>query len=64
MDYDHDENGNTIVTELEVTEDNEEEEPMEIETNMLDEVALERLRKLPSPIVIKSTIGTKFLCMC
>ena len=63
LDCDHDENSNTMATELEVAEENEEEEIMEIETNMSDEVTLERLRKIPSPRVTKSRIGTKSLCM-
>ena len=59
MDYDHDENSTTMVTELEIAEENEEEESNAIEKNMLDEVTLGRLRKLPSPRVTKSRIGTK-----
>ena len=59
MDYDHDENSNTMVTELEVAEENEEEEQMNVEAILLDEASMERLCKLLSPRITKSRIGTK-----
>ena len=63
MDYDYDENSTTMVVELEIAEENEEEKSNAIEKNMLDEFALGRLRKLPSPRVTKSIIGTNSMCL-
>ena len=59
IDDDCEENPNTMVMELEMAEENEEEEVNVIEKTTLDEVALERLRKLPEYRVTKSRIGTK-----
>ena len=63
MDYYHEEDSNTMVTELEIAEENEEEEQMDVEAIPLDEVSMERLRKLPSPRITKSRIGTKSLLL-
>ena len=63
MDDDHKENANTMVMELKMAEENEEEEANVIEKNTLDEVTLKRLRKLPEPRVTKSRIGTKSMRM-
>ena len=63
MDYDYDESSTTMVMEQEIAEENEEEKSNAIEKNTLDEVALGRLRELPSTRVAKSRIGTKFTCM-
>ena len=59
MDNDHEEDTSAMVCELDVAEENEEEEANAIEKNMLDEVVLKRLRKLPEPRVTKSRTGTK-----
>ena len=63
MDDNHEKNANTMVMELEMAEENEEEESNVIEKNTSCEVALKRLRKLPSPRVTKSRILTKSTCM-
>ena len=47
MDSDHEEDRNIMVTELEVPEENEEEEPVKIEAISIDEFSMETLRKLP-----------------
>ena len=49
MDSYHEEDVNTMVKELEVAEEIEEEEQMLVEAILLDECSIERLRKLPSP---------------
>ena len=63
MDDDHEEDSSTIVYELEMAEENEEEHANAIEKKMLDEVTLNRLRKLPEPRVAKSRSGTKSTCI-
>ena len=63
IDDDHEEDTITMVCELEMAEENEEEEANAIEKNKLDEVALKRLRELPEPRVTKSRTGTKSVCM-
>ena len=63
MDSDHEEDVNTMVTELEVAEEIEEEEQMEVEAIPLDEFSMETLRKLPSPRSTKSRSDNKSLCM-
>ena len=47
MDSNHEEDSNTMVAELEVTEENEEEEPVKVEAISIDEFSMETLRKLP-----------------
>ena len=59
MDFDHEEDSNTMATELEVVEENEEEEQMEVEAIPIYKVSMERLCKLLSPRITKSRIGTK-----
>ena len=63
MDDNHEEDTSTIVCELEMAEENDEEEANVIEKNTLDEVTLKRLRKLPEPRVTKSRTGIKSTCM-
>ena len=63
MEGDHEEDTSTMVCELEMVEENGEEEANAIEKNVLDEVALKRIRKLPEPRVTKSRTGTKSMRM-
>ena len=63
MDSDYEEDVTTMVTELELVEDVENEEQIEVEVLPLDEVSMERLRKLPSPQNPKSRNGNESLCM-
>ena len=63
MDSDHEDDENTMVTELYAAEENEEEEPMEVEAIPSDGFSIERLRKLPSPQNANSRSGNESLCM-
>ena len=63
MDSYHEEDVNTMVKELEVAEEIEEEEQMLVEAILLDECSIERLRKLPSPWITESRSVNKSLCM-
>ena len=59
MNSDREDDSNTMVTELEVAEENEEEEQMDVKAIPLDEVSMERLRELPLPRITKCRSGTK-----
>ena len=63
MDSDREEDRNTMVTELEVAEENEEKEPMEVEAPPLDGFLMERSCELPSLRNINSRSGNKFSCV-
>ena len=63
MDDDHEEDASTMVHELDMAEENEQEEANATEKNTLDEVTLKRLRKLPEPRVTKSRTRTKSMRM-
>ena len=63
MDSNHEEDSNTMVAELEVAEENEEEEQMEVEAIPLDEITMKRLRKLPIPRSTKSRSGSESSCV-
>ena len=63
MDSNHEEDSNTMVAELEVTEENEEEEEMEVEAIPLDEITMKIFRKFPIPLSTKSRSGSESSCV-